>query len=205
MKVTPEPMPAKDIYKLLTGIVVPRPIAWVTTVSAVGVVNLAPFSCFTFVSSKPPMLGINIGRREGQRKDTASNIRATGDFTVNIGDESMIELIHRSAYAYGPDMSETHTLGLATIESDRVKSPRLAITPIALECRLHDVIEFGETGSEFTVGEVLLFHIADGLCLDNKIETEKLRPACRLGGPKYARLGEFVSMAHVGDVVTGPG
>jgi flavin reductase (DIM6/NTAB) family NADH-FMN oxidoreductase RutF len=179
VRITPDPMPAKDIYTLLTGIVVPRPIAWATTVSPAGTVNLAPFSCFTFVSSKPPMIGINVGLREGQRKDTACNIRPSGDFTVNIADDSMIELIHRSAIAYGPDVSEADLLGLQTAQSERVKSPRLAIAPIALECRLHGIIEFGETGSEFTVGEVLMFH---GLCIENKIETAKLRRRYILSG-----------------------
>lgn len=204
MRIVPDPMPAADIYKLLTGIVVPRPIAWVTTVSPEGTVNLAPFSCFTFVSSKPPMIGINVGLRLGQRKDTAINIKASGDFTVNIADDSMIELIHRSAIAFGPDVSETEILGLQIVESERVKSPRLGIAPIALECRLHEIIEFGESGSEFTVGEVLMFHIAEGLCIENKIDTAKLRPVCRLGGPKYAKLGEIISVDHFGEVITGP-
>lgn len=205
MKIAPEPMSAPDIYSLLTGIVVPRPIAWVTTLSVDGIVNLAPFSCFTFVSSKPPMIGINIGLRQGERKDTARNIEATGDFTVNIGDETMIEQIHRSAIAYAPEISEADLLGLDPAASERIKTPRLASAPIALECRLHNTIAFGEVGSQFTVGEVLLFHIRDGLCAGNKIETAKLRPVCRLGGPNYAKLGEIVSMQHVGNVVTGPG
>jgi len=205
MKIAPEPLAAAEIYSLLTGIVVPRPIAWVTTLSADGVVNLAPFSCFTFVSSKPPMIGINVGLRMGERKDTARNIEATGDFTVNIGDETMIEQIHRSAIAYAPDISEVELLGLELLESERIKTPRLAAAPIALECQLRETISFGEVGSQFTVGEVLLFHIRDGLCIGNKIETAKLRPVCRLGGPNYAKLGEIVSMQHVGNVVTGPG
>jgi flavin reductase (DIM6/NTAB) family NADH-FMN oxidoreductase RutF len=205
MKIAPEPMAAADIYSLLTGIVVPRPIAWVTTLSADGVVNLAPFSCFTFVSSKPPMIGINVGLRNGERKDTARNIEATRDFTVNIGDETMIEQIHRSAIAYAPDISEVDLLGLDVFKSERIKTPRLASAPIALECQLRNTISFGEVGSQFTVGEVLLFHVRDGLCTGNKIETAKLRPACRLGGPNYAKLGEIVSMQHVGNVVTGPG
>ena len=81
---------ADAAYKLLTGVVVPRPIAWVTTISTAGVVNLAPFSAFTFVSNKPPMVGINVGRKAGQLKDTARNIHETGEFVVNIADETMI-------------------------------------------------------------------------------------------------------------------
>ena len=93
---------AEGCYKLLSGVVVPRPIAWITTQSEAGLVNLAPFSCYTYVCSKPPMVGINIGRRAGQRKDTSRNIVAHGEFVVNIGDETMVEAVHRSADEYPP-------------------------------------------------------------------------------------------------------
>ena len=177
MKIAPEPMSAPDIYSLLTGIVVPRPIAWVTTLSVDGIVNLAPFSCFTFVSSKPPMIGINIGLRQGERKDTARNIEATGDFTVNIGDETMSKFIVVLSPML-PRSARPISLGLTPRQANGSKTPRLASAPIALECRLHNTIAFGEVGSQFTVGEVLLFHIRDGLCAGNKIETAKLRPVC---------------------------
>ena len=205
VKISPAPLPAQDLYKLLTGIVVPRPIAWLTSRSDKGVVNLAPFSCFTFVSSKPPMVGINVGRRLGERKDTAVNIERAKEFVVNIGDETMIEDIHRTGIAHPPHVSEVEVLGLELAECDYVKVPRLAATPISLECRLHQSLSFGETGSQFIVGEVVLFHIRDGLSQNCKIDTAKLRPVCRIGGPNYASLGEIVSMQHVGDVRTGPG
>jgi flavin reductase (DIM6/NTAB) family NADH-FMN oxidoreductase RutF len=205
MKISPAPLLAQDLYKLLTGIVVPRPIAWVTSRSGKGVVNLAPFSCFTFVSSKPPMVGINVGRRLGERKDTAVNIEFAKEFVVNIGDETMIEDIHRTGIAYPPHVSEVEVLGLEIAECEYVKVPRLAAAPISLECRLHQTLTFGETGAQFIVGEVVLFHIRDGLSQNYKIDTAKLRPVCRVGGPNYASLGEIVSMQHVGDVRTGPG
>lgn len=204
MIISPEPMTAPDIYKLMTGIVVPRPIAWVTTLSADGVLNLAPFSCFTFVSSKPAMVGFNCGLRNGQRKDTSVNIEATGDFVVNIGDDSMIEQVHRSALDFPPDVSEVAELGLASLPSQLVKTPRLAQAPISMECRFSQKVEFGETGAEFIVGEVVLFHIRDGLCSNNKIDTAALRPICRIAGPNYATLADIISMQHVGDVRTGP-
>lgn len=205
MKISPAPLPAQDLYKLLTGIVVPRPIAWVTSRSEKGIINLAPFSCFTFVSSKPPMVGINIGRRLGERKDTAINIEFAQEFVVNIGDETMIEQIHRTGIAYPPDVSEVEVLGLQLAECECIKVPRLAAAPISLECRLHQVLTFGETGGQFIVGEVVLFHIRDGLSQQGKIDTAMLRPVCRIGGPNYATLGNIVSMQHVGDVKTGPG
>lgn len=184
-------------YRLLSGIVVPRPIAWITTMSADGIVNLAPFSCFTFVSNKPPLLGINIGRKAGVRKDTGANIHAMREFVVNIGEASQIEAIHLSSAEHAPDVSETELLGLATSASTAIAPPRLADAPIAMECRLERVIEFGETGAEFIVGEVLHFHIRDGLCENGKVDTRRLQPVCRIGGPNYATLGEIVTLRAV--------
>ncbi len=89
MKIDPAPLQPQDIYRLLTGIVVPRPIAWVTTISKNGIINLAPFSCFTFVSSNPPMVGINVGLRAGDEKDTGRNILEQKTFVVNIGADSL--------------------------------------------------------------------------------------------------------------------
>lgn len=187
----------QQVYKLITGIVVPRPIAWVTTLTPRGGVNLAPFSAFTFVSQKPPMVGINVGRKAGKRKDTAVNIHAMQEFVVNIADETMIEPVHLSAIEHEPEVSEAVLLGLATVPSGKIRTPRLAASPVSLECKLHRVIEFGDTGSEFMVGEILVFHIRDGLYADGKIDTALLRPICRIAGPKYAKLGEIVSMKPI--------
>ncbi len=185
-------------YKLITGIIVPRPIAWVTTLSPGGAVNLAPFSAFTFVSNKPPMVGINIGRKAGRLKDTGVNIHAGGEFVVNIADENLIEPVHLSAIEYAPEVSEADLLGLALKASQAVRVPSLAAAPISLECRFHSATAYGETGSEFMVGEVLVFHIRDGLCVNGKIDTAQLRPLCRIGGPNYAKLGEILSMQPIG-------
>ena len=162
--------------------------------------NLAPFSAFTFVSNKPPMLGINIGRKAGIMKDTANNIHATGEFVVNIPDDSMIEPVHLSAVEHPPEVSEAELLGLAVAPSTTMRTPRLAQAPISMECRLHRAIAFGDTGSEFFVGEVLDFHIRDDLYVNGKIETAKLRPICRIGGPNYAKLGEIVSMQPIAQI-----
>lgn len=184
-------------YKLLTGIVVPRPIAWVTTLSPRSVVNLAPFSAFTFVSNKPPMVGINVGRKAGVMKDTASNIHSSKEFVVHIADETLVEPVHLSSIEHSPEVSEPAVLGLELIASRELRTPRLAIAPISLECRLHRAIGFGDTGSEFIVGEILVFHVRDDLYANGKIETSKLRPLCRIGGPNYAGLGKIVSMQPV--------
>ncbi len=188
---------AEGCYRLLSGIVVPRPIAWISTQSAEGLVNLAPFSCYTYVCSKPPMVGVNIGRRAGQRKDTSRNILGRREFVVNIGDETMVEAIHRSADEYSRDVSETELLGLELAASEAIATPRLAAVPVSMECRLHSVQEFGETRAEFIVGEVLVFHVLDDVCTGGKVDSAKLRPLARLGGPNYAGLGEMMTMAPV--------
>jgi flavin reductase (DIM6/NTAB) family NADH-FMN oxidoreductase RutF len=184
-------------YRLMSGIVVPRPIAWITTVSKDGVVNLAPFSCFTFVSNKPPMIGVNIGRKAGKRKDTGANIHAQGEFVVNIGDASHMIAIHESSTEYPPDVSETELLGLDTLPCQTVRVPRLADAPVSMECKLERVISFGQTGAEFFVGEVTAFHLRDGLVHNGKVETRALNPVCRIGGPNYATLGEIFTLRNL--------
>jgi flavin reductase (DIM6/NTAB) family NADH-FMN oxidoreductase RutF len=193
----PKTLAAEAAYKLLTGVVVPRPIAWVTTLSPNGVVNLAPFSAFTFVSPKPPMLAISIGHKAGIYKDTARNILANEEFVVHIADRALLEAVHLSSVEHAPDISEVDELGLATAPAERVGIPRLADVPVAMECRLRHCIEFGETRSRLIVGEVLMFHFRDGLLRDGKIDTQLLDPICRLAGPRYAALGETVTLQSV--------
>jgi flavin reductase (DIM6/NTAB) family NADH-FMN oxidoreductase RutF len=196
-RVLPESMTPEQTYRLLTGVVVPRPIAWVTTRSSDGVLNLAPFSAFTFVSNAPPMVGINVGRKAGRRKDTGHNIHETGEFVVHVPDGSMIEPVHLSAVEHGPEVDETELLGLATTPSDRVSVPRLVAPAVALECRLHSATAYGSTGSEFVVGEIVAFHVRDGLLTDGKIDTRALAPIARLAGPTYAGLGPVTTMAPI--------
>ncbi len=193
----PKTLPAEQAYRLITGIVVPRPVAWVTTLSSTGSVNLAPFSAFTFVSPKPPMLAISVGRKAGVYKDTARNILATEEFVVHIADRPLLEPLHLSSTEHPPDVSEVDVLGLTTHPSTHIKPPRLTAAPIAMECRLRHCIEFGETRTRLLVGEVLVFHFRDGLLNNGKIETKELNPVCRLGGPRYATLGDIVTMQPV--------
>jgi flavin reductase (DIM6/NTAB) family NADH-FMN oxidoreductase RutF len=188
---------AEQAYRLITGIVVPRPIAWVTTKSGTGVVNLAPFSAFTFVSPKPPMLAISVGRKGRIYKDTAHNILLNEEYVVHIADMALMEMVHQSSSEYPPDISEVEQLKLETLPSERIAVPRLKVAPIAMECRFRQCLEFGDTRSRLIVGEVLAFHIREGLLNNGKIETEALDPIARLGGPRYAGLGEIVTLKSV--------
>lgn len=197
MQIRPEELEAEESYKLLTGMVVPRPIAWITTLSASGSVNLAPFSAFTFVSPKPPMLAVSIGHKAGVYKDTAQNILRTEDYVIHIADQPLIEAVHGSAVEYPPDVSEAEVLGLEMVPSVKVAPPRIKAAPLALECRLRHVMEFGETRSRLLVGEVVLIHLRDGLANGGKIDTRALNPICRIAGPNYATLGEIVTLTAI--------
>lgn len=193
--IDPAALDAESAYKLLVGMIVPRPIAWVTTLSRQGIVNLAPFSAFTFVSPKPPMVAISVGRKGGVYKDTAQNILSGEEFVVHIADSSQIDAVHLSAVEHPAEISEVELLGLETLPCRHVAPPRLAAAPVAMECRLRQCLEFGETRSRLIVGEVVAFHMRAGLVRNGKIDTRELDPICRLGGPNYARLGEIVTKA----------
>lgn len=197
MRIDPSELGAEQAYRLITGIVVPRPIAWVTSMSASGVVNLAPFSAFTFVSPKPPMLAISVGRKAGIYKDTAHNILNNEEYVIHIANSTLMTAVHESSTEHPPEVSEVEELKLDTVPSECIKVPRLVVAPIAMECRFRQCLEFGETRSRLIVGEVLVFHIRNGLLNNGKIETEALDPLARIGGPRYARLGEIATLKSV--------
>jgi flavin reductase (DIM6/NTAB) family NADH-FMN oxidoreductase RutF len=197
MRIDPAYLDPETAYRLITGVVVPRPIAWVTSLSATGVLNLAPFSAFMFVAPKPPMLAISVGRKGTIYKDTAQNILNNEQYVVHIADSSLMNAVHESSTEHPSDVSEVDELGLATLPGERIKVPRLAAAPIAMECRFRQCLEFGETRSRLIIGEVLVFHIRDGLLNNGKIETEALDPIARIAGPRYARLGEITTLKPV--------
>jgi flavin reductase (DIM6/NTAB) family NADH-FMN oxidoreductase RutF len=197
MQIDPGELGAERIYRLMTGIVVPRPIAWVTSLSRKGVLNLAPFSAFTFVSQKPPMLAISVGRKGAIFKDTAHNILANEEYVIHIADTPLMEAVHESSAEHSPDISEVELLKLETLPSEKIKVPRLAAPPVAMECRFRQCLEFGELRSRLIVGEVVLIHLRDGLVNNGKVETTALDPIARIAGPRYARLGDIVTMQGV--------
>ncbi len=202
MKILSQGLTKSAAYKLLTGVVVPRPIAWVSTINGRGQSNIAPFSCFTFVSADPPMVGFNCGLRNGRRKHTAANIFETGAFVVNIVDELLLDPMHQSAADYSEEVDEMKLLDLASLDSDLVAPRRIASSPVSMECVFDQAVCFGRSGSEFIVGEVKLFHVRDNLLEDGKIESQRLRPLARLAGPVYGKLGEIIRTQR-SEVATG--
>lgn len=180
-----------DAYRLLVGCVTPRPIAWITTVNAQGVVNAAPFSSFNYVAHSPPMLAVNIGSREGKLKDTAQNIVDTGEFTVNAATEANMELMHQCSAEYAPGESEVEALGIALLPGSKVRVPRIACSPIQMECRLEQVVPLGRGLNTLYIGEIVALHLSTDVYDGRNVDSAKVRPVARLGGPYYAALGEI--------------
>lgn len=184
-------MDTATAYRLLVGAVVPRPVAWITTRSKDGVVNAAPFSSYNYVAHSPPMVAVNIGTKDGQLKDTARNIVETGEFVVNVATFDAMDLMHGCSADYPAETSEVEALGIELIPGERIAVPRVAISPIQMECRLERAITLGRGLNTLYIGEVLVFHLSSTVFDGRYVDSVKLRPIARLGGPLYAELGEL--------------
>ena len=178
-------------YRLIIGCVVPRPVAWISTVGTNGRTNAAPFSSYNYVAHSPPMLAVNIGSRQGALKDTARNIRDTGEFVVNVATEGLMEVMHRCGADYPPEVSEPEALGIALLPGTHVRAPRIAASPIQMECRLERALTLGRGLNTLYIGEVLAFHLSSDVYDGRHVDSLRLRPIARLGGPYYAALGEI--------------
>jgi flavin reductase (DIM6/NTAB) family NADH-FMN oxidoreductase RutF len=179
-------------YKLLSATVIPRPIAWVTTRSAEGVVNAAPYSFFNVFSEDPALIVLGLQHRDGVPKDTTRNIHQTGEFVVNIATPAAAPAMVDSAAAYAPEASETDALGLETLPSLKVAPPRLACAAVALECRRHVALAFGPQ-RELMIGEVVAMAARPGLIdpATLRVEWDGDYPLARLFADRYARLEEI--------------
>jgi len=195
MEVKLSELTGNEIYKLMNCMIVPRPIAWVTTLSEEGIVNLAPFSNFNIVCFEPPLLGMNVNfKSDGSLKDTARNARARGELVVHIADETLLSQVHDSAVPHPADVSEAELLGLQLAPSVEITTPRLRDAPLAMECKLHQVLSLGAK-AEFVISRIVRVHAREGLMKDYKIDTNALRPLARLAGPNYAGIGQVISKA----------
>lgn len=187
----------QNIYKLLVGSVVPRPIAFVSSLSLHGMRNLAPFSFFTVASSNPPVIVFqNSIRAAGGTKDTISNVRETGEFVVNIVSEDFAREMNATSADVPPDVDEWELSGLTPIASTLVKPPRVKESRIHMECRLLQIVEVSTKplGGSLVLGEVVRFHVAPEVFSDFRIDPDVLRPIGRMGGPTYCRCRERFDM-----------
>ncbi len=186
------------VYQMLVGLVTPRPIAWVTTISEQGVVNLAPFSFFNAFGANPPVVVFSPTlKRDGGKKDTLINIEANGEFVINGSSEKHADLINMSSKMLMPDESEVALVGLSTLKSERVKPPRLAQVPFALECKVLQIIPVGHgaISANLIIGEIVTMHIDDAVLDPNGLpDPRKLRAIARLGGEFWCRTQDLFQL-----------
>ena len=183
--------------------IVPRPIAFVSTRSPAGLANLAPFSFFMGVAGEPPLLALSVSTRAGAPKDTARNLVETGEFVVNASTEELAEAVNLASGDYPPDADEFALTGLTPAPCVRVAAPRVAESPFALECRTYTVLPLGQgpRATQLVVGEVVWMHVRDDVLEPAGAEGEgplvdalRLKPLARLGKNLYARLGRTFAM-----------
>jgi flavin reductase (DIM6/NTAB) family NADH-FMN oxidoreductase RutF len=180
-------LPPLERYKLLIGLVIPRPIAWISTWSENGVANCAPFSFFNVFSEEPPLCMVSFNRRaDGELKHTIKNIRRTREFVVNLADEATAEAMHISSYEIPESESEFGKTGLTPVPATMVRHPRIAEAPASLECRLERRIEFGP-GREMVIGEILLVHAREGVIdpATRRVSEAHYKPIGRLFASRY--------------------
>ena len=192
--IDPTSISERENYKFLIGSIIPRPIAFVTTLSEEGVLNGAPFSYFNIVSSNPPMISLSIQRTEGRQKDTARNIASLKEFVVHIVDEQNVEKINKTAASLPPNQSEIELAGLTSIESVKVSVPGVKEAKVRLECLLEQSLELGgvnSPGCDFIIGRVVQYHIEDDIYAKGRIDPRGLAAVSRLAGANYAKIGDL--------------
>jgi flavin reductase (DIM6/NTAB) family NADH-FMN oxidoreductase RutF len=190
MHFDPASLSARDAYRLMISCIIPRPIAFVTTLSREGVSNLAPFSFFNGVTSDPPVISIAVAtKRDGSKKDTWRNIEETGEFVVNVVVPELMDAVILGAKELPHNVSELELAGLETLPSLQVKPPRLAGSPIHLECRLLKIVEVEETG--LILGRVAMVHAKDEIVEGGRVDPRRLTFVGRMGDDFYCRVNDL--------------
>jgi flavin reductase (DIM6/NTAB) family NADH-FMN oxidoreductase RutF len=191
----------RNRYKLLVSTITPRPIAWVTSQDARGILNAAPFSFFNAFAGDPPIIGIGISNRSsGHKKDTRANIAETGQFVVNLVSEESAHAMNVTAIDFEPHINELAEAGLTALPSVHVQPPRIAESPVSMECALHQIIDLGPASS-LVLGRILAMHIRDDAVLDAAnayIDTPKLHLIGRMHGVSwYARTTDLFELPRL--------
>ena len=179
-----------DAYRLLTSIVVPRPIAWISTLSADGVGNLAPHSFFGVASANPPMVTFtSVGE-----KDTVRNVRETGEFVICTSTEAMMDAVNSTSAPYGPDVDEADALDVEMAASVTVAPRRVAGSPASIECAVHQILDIGD--SSLVIGRVLQFTVDEAVMVDGEPSHDLMRPVTRLGGELWGLPAQTVRVSR---------
>jgi flavin reductase (DIM6/NTAB) family NADH-FMN oxidoreductase RutF len=201
MEADPATLPWKSVYKIMIGSILPRPIGWISSVDAAGQPNLAPFSFFNAVASRPPTVVFcpTIREVDAGPKDTLRNVRATGEFVVNIVTDSLAEAMNISSTEFPPEVDEFQAAGVTAGPSVVVAAPRVAESPIHYECRVQQILEVGNEpgGGAIVVGRVVHLHVDPAVLLgEDKIDLAALQPIGRLSGASYCRVNDVFQMAR---------
>lgn len=199
MEITPDTIKPSELYRILTGSILPRPIAWVSSVADNGTPNLAPFSFFNVASVKPPVLGFSpLVDELRQDKDTLVNIRETGEFVVNIVSHKLAESMNQTSAAYASDIDEFDCTGLSAVASATVRPTGVAESLVRFECRLRQLISFGADSYAGTLvlGDVCHIHLHEEIYHDGKIDGDKLDAIGRLAGNFYATTRDRFAIAR---------
>jgi flavin reductase (DIM6/NTAB) family NADH-FMN oxidoreductase RutF len=196
MTIDPKAIPAPVAYQILTGAVIPRPIGFISSISAEGVVNLAPFSFFNAVCGQPPMV-MFCPMNRNPPKDTLLNVRATGEFVANIVSQEIAEAMNLTAAEYAAEVNEFEVAELTPMPSQMVKPPYVKESPVSMECKVVHIMDLSDKpwGGTIIIGEVVLFHVHDHVISEDLfIDPDKLNPIARMGGPSYSTIKDRFDM-----------
>ena len=195
MQLDPQTLDPTSVYKLLISSVVPRPIAWVSSVDADGVRNLAPFSYFMAITDTPPTIAFSCSARGAGKKDTLRNVEATGEFVVNITDDDCADAMNLSSGDYPPDVDEFAVTKLTALPSAVVKAPRVSEAPINMECKLVRILPVGRKAN-LVLGEIVQWHVRDDVydAATGRLDMHRLRPVGRLCGNLYSHIHQIFEM-----------
>ena len=196
MIIDPASLSSDAAYFWQISTIVPRPIAWTSTLNEDGTANLAPFSYFTAAGSDPPMCLIVVSRRtrggnkvpkETIPKDTWRNIERTGEFVIHVVPNALAAQMNVTSAEVDYGVDEFTAAGLTKVASERVQPPRIAEAPVAMECRLERIVEMGRSPTAIIFGEILLWHVRDDIVVDGRVDMGRLDAVGRMGGSVYAR------------------
>lgn len=186
----PGTLDRQALHALINGLVYPRPIAWVSTVSTEGRPNLAPFSFFNAFSFFPPTVALGPGSRKGVNKDTLRNIRETGEFTISVVTEELAELANATSAEFPPEINEWEAFGIAGVKCEAVRPKRVAASPAAFECHLLQIIDLGTAEmptNSLVVGRVVRIHVDESVMNGTTPNSDALKLVGRMGGPEWCR------------------
>jgi flavin reductase (DIM6/NTAB) family NADH-FMN oxidoreductase RutF len=194
MEIDPKQLNPSQAYDLMISIIVPRPIAFISTRNPEGLPNAAPFSFFNGISTDPPLVAISIARRGQEKKGTLRNIEETGEFVVNIVDDQLVDGMNRAAGDYPPNTNKFEAAGLTAKPSIKVKPPRIGEAPISLECRLVQVMPIPDSKDALVIGRVVHIYLKDDLLRNGTVDPSRLHAIGRLGQSNYCRIRETFSL-----------